>query len=471
MAACPTCGAENPPEARFCSTCATRLTPAAVGRETRKTVTVLFADVAGSTALGERLDPESLRGLMSRYFGDMKAIIEGHGGNVEKFIGDAVMAVFGIPILHEDDALRAVRAATDIRDRLAALNAELGASRGLAITFRTGLYTGEVVAGDPATGQTLVTGDTVNTAARLEQAAPPGEILIGAPTYHLVRDAVEVEAVEPIVAKGKAEPVPAYRLIAVRAGLAGHARRLDTPLVGREAELAHLRSAYERAVAKRSPELVTVLGPAGVGKSRLVAEFLASTAAQATILKGRCLPYGDGITYWPLREIVHAAAGITDADGAAEAMIKLREILDDAPDADLIARRVGIAIGLESEAAPQEELFWAIRKLLEHLARQRPLVTVWEDIHWAEPTLLDLLEYIIDLGTDARLRAALKTVTEDAAVVIVAQRVSTIVGADQILVLEDGRIVGRGAHEELLVSCSTYIEIVSSQLSAQEAAA
>jgi predicted ATPase/class 3 adenylate cyclase len=403
MAACPTCGAENPPEARFCSTCATRLAPAAAPRETRKTVTVLFADVAGSTALGERLDPESLRGLMSRYFGDMKAIIEGHGGNVEKFIGDAVMAVFGIPVLHEDDALRAVRAAADIRDRLAALNAELGASRGLAITFRTGLYTGEVVAGDPATGQTLVTGDTVNTAARLEQAAPPGEILIGAPTYHLVRDAVEVEAVEPIVAKGKAEPVPAYRLIAVRAGLAGHARRLDTPLVGRDAELALLRETFERTVRDRSPALVTVLGTAGVGKSRLIAEFLASIAAEATVLKGRCLPYGQGITYWPLREIIHAAAGITDADDAAAATSKLRGLLDGAPDADLIARRVGTAIGLEAEVVAQEELFWAIRKLLEHLAGQRPLVTVWEDIHWAEPTLLDLLEYVVDLGSDAPL--------------------------------------------------------------------
>src|SRR5829696_7467275 len=215
VGACAVCGAANTSGARFCATCGTKLEAAGPARETRKTVTVLFADVTGSTALGEQLDPESLRSLMTRYFAEMKAIIESHGGTVEKFIGDAVMAVFGIPVVHEDDALRAVRAAADIRDRLAELNAELSASRGLALRFRTGVNTGEVVAGDPATGQTLVTGDTVNTAARLEQAAPPGEILLGRLTYSLVRDAVEVEPVEPIAAKGKAEPVPAYRLIAV----------------------------------------------------------------------------------------------------------------------------------------------------------------------------------------------------------------------------------------------------------------
>jgi class 3 adenylate cyclase len=198
MPACATCGHALTPDAKFCPNCGSPVAAAAKPRETRKTVTVLFADVTGSTALGERLDPESLRAIMTRYFSEMKAIIERHGGTVEKFIGDAVMAVFGIPAVHEDDALRAVRAAADIRDRLAELNAELTASRGIAIRFRTGVNTGEVVAGDPATGQTLVTGDTVNTAARLEQAAPPGEIQIGRPTYNLVRDAVEVEPVESI---------------------------------------------------------------------------------------------------------------------------------------------------------------------------------------------------------------------------------------------------------------------------------
>jgi class 3 adenylate cyclase len=212
MAGCPVCHADNPDGARFCATCGAPLVPL-VAREVRKTITVLFADVTGSTALGELLDPETMRSIMGRYFTMMKAVIERHGGTVEKFIGDAVMAVFGIPLVHEDDALRAVRAAADIATELGRLNAELEQSRGIAIRFRTGINTGEVVAGDPASGQTLVTGDTVNTAARLEQAAPPGEILLGALTWSLVRDAVEVEPVEPIAAKGKGAPVPAWRLV------------------------------------------------------------------------------------------------------------------------------------------------------------------------------------------------------------------------------------------------------------------
>ena len=371
--ACATCGHELTPGAKFCPNCGAPVAAAAASRETRKTVTVLFADVTGSTALGEQLDPESLRALMSRYFADMKAIIEGHGGHVEKFIGDAVMAVFGIPTVHEDDALRAVRAAAEIRDRLAELNAELTASRGLAIRFRTGVNTGEVVAGDPATGQTLVTGDTVNTAARLEQAAPPGEILLGKLTYNLVRDAVEVEPVEPIAAKGKAEPVPAYRLVSVAAAASGHARRLDAPLVGRERELSRLEQAFAQSVADGSCQLFTLLGTAGVGKSRLVAEFTASVEPEARVLRGRCLSYGEGITYWPIGEIVRSAAGIDEADTADAARNKIRSLLEGERDADILAARVAAAIGLSAEPAPQEELFWAIRKLFERLAGQRPL--------------------------------------------------------------------------------------------------
>ncbi|HEY8847599.1 MAG TPA: adenylate/guanylate cyclase domain-containing protein, partial [Candidatus Limnocylindrales bacterium] len=304
MAACPACRVDNPDGARFCAECGAPLRPAAAVREVRKVVTVLFADVTGSTVLGEQLDPETMRAIMGRYFTMMKAVIERHGGTVEKFIGDAVMAVFGIPVVHEDDALRAVRAAADIGTELAALNAELGASRGLAIQFRTGVNTGEVVAGDPATGQTLVTGDTVNTAARLEQAAPPGSVYLGGLTWSLVRDAVEVEPIEPIAAKGKALPLVAYRLVAVRPGEAGRRRRLDAPLVGRERELARLEEAFRHAVADRAAGLVTLLGPAGVGKSRLVAEFLAGLAGEATVLRGHCLSYGEGITYWPIGEIV-----------------------------------------------------------------------------------------------------------------------------------------------------------------------
>ena len=401
MAACPACRAENPEGARFCSTCATPLEPVAAPREVRKVVTVLFADVTGSTVLGEQLDPETMRTLMGRYFAMIKAVIERHGGTVEKFIGDAVMAVFGVPTLHEDDALRAVRAAADIAAGLATLNAELSASRGLAIQFRTGVNTGEVVAGDPATGQTLVTGDTVNTAARLEQAAAPSEILLGALTWSLVRDAVEAEPVEPIAAKGKALPIVAHRLLSVRPGEAGRRRRLDGPLVGRERELARLEDAFRRAVDDRAACLFTLLGTAGVGKSRLVAEFAAGLADEVVTLRGHCLSYGEGITYWPVGEIVRSIAGIDEADSIEGARGKLRAVFGDEGDGDLLAARVGAAIGLATDAAPQEEIFWAIRRLLEHLARARPLVVVVEDIHWAEPTLLDLLEYIVDWSRDA----------------------------------------------------------------------
>jgi len=400
MASCAVCHADNPDGARFCATCGSAL-GALQTREVRKTITVLFADVTGSTALGEQLDPETMRSIMARYFTMMKALIEHHGGTVEKFIGDAVMAVFGIPQIHEDDALRAVRAAADIKTELARLNAELEQSRGIAIRFRTGVNTGEVVAGDPATGQTLVTGDTVNTAARLEQHAPPGEILLGAATYGLVRDAVEAEPVNPIAAKGKAAPVPAWRLVSVHPGAAGRRRRLDAPLVGRERELARLEQAFRQAVADGASGLFTLLGSAGVGKSRLVAEFSGSIGGEATVLRGHCLSYGEGITYWPIGEIVRSAAGIDEADTAEAARAKLRAVLGAERDGDILAARISSAIGLSTESAPQEEIFWAIRKLLEHLARERPLVVVVEDIHWAEPTLLDLLEHIIDWSRDA----------------------------------------------------------------------
>ena len=249
-------------------------------------MTVLFCDLTGSTALGETLDPERLRALLARYFERMKAIVERHGGSVEKFIGDAVMAVFGVPVLHEDDALRAVRAAVEMRDALP----ELG------LQGRIGVMTGEVVTG---TEERLATGDAVNVAARLEQAAQPGEVLIGQPTLALVRDAADVEPIEPLELKGKAEPVPAYRLLRVHDA---PERRHGELFVGRERELALLREAWERVQAEQRCELVTVVGDAGVGKSRLVAELLASI--EATVVRGRCLPYGEGITYWPVVEVL-----------------------------------------------------------------------------------------------------------------------------------------------------------------------
>jgi class 3 adenylate cyclase len=319
---CPNCGEENPPRFRLCGFCGAALVEAAAPvapREIRKTVTIVFCDLVGSTSLGERLDSESLREVMNRYFTAMRAELEDHGGTIEKFIGDAIMAVFGLPTLHEDDALRAVRAAAGMQAALLRLNDELDRSWGIRLANRTGLHTGEVVAGDPTGGQRLVTGDPVNTAARLEQAAPTNEILIGELTYRLVREAVEVEQVAPLELKGKLARVPDYRLVAV-SDEAVRGRDVTapeaSPMVGRAGEIARLREAFAAAVEKRSLRIVTIVGDAGVGKSRLTREFLASVAEQAYVVRGRCLPYGRGITFWPLVEIVRSAAEIDDDDPA-----------------------------------------------------------------------------------------------------------------------------------------------------------
>ena len=364
----------------------------------------MFTDVTGSTSLGERLDPESLRKVMSRYFDAMRDVIERHGGTVEKFIGDAVMAVFGIPQVHEDDALRAVRAAFEMRGALDRLNAELRSERGVTIVTRTGVHTGEVVASeDPVARERLVTGDTVNVAARLEQASEPGETLIGSSTYQLVRDAVDAEPVEPLALKGKSEPVPAYRLLSVRSGAPGRERHLDSQMVGRERQLRMLAEAFEAVRSDRSCHLFTVLGSPGVGKSRLIQEFLGLIREQGSIYRGRCLSYGDGITFWPVAEIVYQATGIAEDDAPAVAAERLRATLAGTDDAEALADRIGQLLGL-SEASPSiDETFWAIRKLFETLAAERPVVIVIDDIHWAEPTLIDLIEHIADLSRDAPL--------------------------------------------------------------------
>ena len=255
---------------------------------------MLFCDVTGSTAMGERLDPESMRQVMSRYFDEIRMSIERHGGTVEKFIGDAVMAAFGIPMIHEDDAMRAVRAAGEMKIALKALEAELEREWGVAIQARTGVNTGEVVAGDISGGSTFATGDTVNVAARLEQACPPGEVYLGESTYRLVRDAVTVEAVEPLTLKGKAQPVPAYRLVEVTPDAPGLARRLESPIVGREAQLAQLLSIFEQASSGKSCQLVTVSAPAGAGKSRLTKEFVEARVGPGDRARGPLHPVRRG---------------------------------------------------------------------------------------------------------------------------------------------------------------------------------
>ncbi len=401
---CPSCGEENADRARFCQNCATPLAAeGAAAAEVRKVVTVVFADVTGSTALGERVDPEALRSVMGRYFDEMSAVIERHGGTVEKFIGDAVMAVFGVPRLHEDDPLRAVRAAAGMKEALAALNEELQRAHGVGLQARIGVNTGEVVAGDPTGGQRLVTGDAVNVAARLEQNAPPGEVLLGEATWRLVKDAVEVEPVDPLELKGKAERVRAFQLLEVIADVAGHARHLDSPMVGRSKELEMLARALDRAATERTSHLFTLLGPAGVGKTRLVQEFLEGPASSVGVLQGRCLSYGEGITFYPLAEIVQSAAGVVEADDLATARAKLAALVAGADDEERIVALVAGLLSWGDEPAPAEEAFWGVRKLLEHLARDRPLVVVVDDLHWAEPTFLDLLEHLADWTRDAAL--------------------------------------------------------------------
>ena len=266
----------------------------------RKTVTVVFCDIANYTALGEALDPEVLRNVMEQYFSVVRRELERHGGTVEKFIGDAAMAVFGIPVVHDDDALRAVRAAVDMRTALGGLNRELEERHGVRLAIRTGVNTGEVVAGDPTDRHSFATGAAVATAQRLEAAARSGEILLGDSTYRLVSNAVLVEPMDPLELKGKAEPVHAWRLLGVVEGAPPFPRRLDTPMVGRDAELESLHAELETADRERRCRLATIVGPAGIGKSRLGNELFSSTRGRATTLVGRCLAYGEGVTYWPL---------------------------------------------------------------------------------------------------------------------------------------------------------------------------
>jgi class 3 adenylate cyclase len=325
--------------------------------EGRKTVTVVFCDVAGSTSLGETIDPEALRRIMERYFEEARAALEAHGGTVEKFIGDAVMAVFGVPAVHEDDALRAVRAAAELRERLAALDER--------ISVRTGVNTGDVVVGDPAAGHGFVSGDAVNVAARLEQAAQPGDILIGEVTYRLVRDAVRVEDLEPLSVKGKVGRVPAKRLLEVLPDVPAFTRRFDAPFVGRERQLSILSAALEQAAAEGTCRLVTIVAPPGVGKSRLAREFVASAQERSRIVVGRCLSYGEGITYWPLVEIVRQVAGNDTRPG-------LRAVLAAEEDGELVANLVAAAVGDSEIAARGEEIFWAVRRLFEALPKSVP---------------------------------------------------------------------------------------------------
>jgi class 3 adenylate cyclase/tetratricopeptide (TPR) repeat protein len=392
---CPRCGIGVEGADRFCRGCGAPLGAAASGHELRKTVSVVFCDLVGSTALGERLDPEALRHVLGRYYAEMRMVLERHGGLVEKFIGDAVVAVFGVPLVHEDDALRAVRAALEMRAALDGLNDELERESGVRVGVRIGVNTGEVVAGDLGPGASFASGDAVNVAARLEQAAADGEILVGLLTRQLLAEAVEVEQVEPLELHGKSEPVEAFRLLSVAADAEAVVRHFETPFVGRERELVVLAEEFEEAVTQPGCRLLTVLGEPGIGKTRLLREFARSIAGRARVLRGGCLPYGEGITYWPLREIIH------DLSGGGDPSAGLASYLAGVERGDQIAGPILGAIGASDSSGSVEEVHWAARRLFEALAAERPLVVVLEDLHWAESTFLQLVEYLSDCATGA----------------------------------------------------------------------
>ena len=405
MRACPACGEENPDRAKFCLECATPLAQQPTTREERKVVSVLFCDLVGSTSLAEGTDPEDVRAVLRPYHELLKARIESFGGTVEKFIGDAVMAVFGAPVSHEDDAERAVRAGLRILESLEDLNTE----RGSRLSVRIGVNTGEVVVSleaRPELGEGMVAGDVVNTAARLQTGAPAGGIAVGETTYLSTKDVFDYEPLEAVAAKGKPEPVPAWRAVAVRARFGTDVtRRHDVALVGRDAEREQLRTLLERAISDRSCQLVTILGEAGVGKSRMIYELLESVEERDELVvwrQGRCLPYGEGIAFWALGEIVKAEAGILESDSPERAEAKLdrglRSLSFEPGELGWVRARLAPLVGVEPPStAERDESFTAWRRFLEALAGARASVFVFEDLHWADPGLLEFLEHVADL--------------------------------------------------------------------------
>ena len=379
---------------------ASKLTAPAVrdaSRDSRKTVTVLFIDIVDSSRLSQELDPEALRNLLARYFGELSAVIRRHGGVVDKYIGDAIMAVFGVPVLHEDDALRAVRAAVEMRDILVFLNKEFEAGWGVRLASRIGVNTGEVIA--DAQGDSPIVGEAINAAKRLEEAATAGEILIGAETHKLVRDAVAVQPSGARLLK-HGKTIHAFTVGDIISRGLDNLRRFHSPLVGRANQSAALETALNNVVRDSTCHLLIVLGGAGVGKSRLVGDFVSGLTGTATVLRGRCLAYGEGITYWPLAEIVRQITHADGLDSGEPSASAIATRLAGMEKAELIIKHLGNALGLGAGAATSEETFWAVRRLFEALARNEPLVVVLDDFHWADPTFLDLIEHVVKFSHD-----------------------------------------------------------------------
>jgi class 3 adenylate cyclase len=401
---CPRCGEENPERARFCMVCAEPLVETRPAREERKVVSVLFVDLVGFTAASETADPEDVRARLQAYHTRAKAEVERFGGTVEKFVGDAVMAAFGAPVAHEDDAERAVRAGLAILDAMGELELEA----------RAAVNTGEAVVSldaRPELGEGIVTGDVVNTAARLQTAAPAGGLVAGVQTYWTTRHTIDYEPVEPVAAKGKAEPVPAWQALGARSRFGVDLEPAGgTPFLGREAELEVLTQAYARTLRESACHLVTLIGEPGIGKSRLVAELRQYVDAQTELVfwrQGRCLPYGEGIALWAIGEIVKAHAGILESDDPPTAREKLARAVEPlvpvAAEQAWIAGELARLVGAGESGGQRDESFAAWRAFLEAVAAQRPLVVVVEDLHWADTTLLEFLEHLVEWSSQVPL--------------------------------------------------------------------
>ena len=395
-AACSSCGAPNPPEARFCNSCGARLEEAPAPREERKLVSVLFVDLVGFTARADRADPEDVKEALQLYHAEAKRRIEQYGGVVEKFIGDAVMAVFGAPTAHGDDAERAVRAGMRVLEGIHELNRE----HALDLAARAAVNTGEaVVALDAATGDALATGDVVNTASRLQSAAPEGGLIVGEATYRASRHAIRYEPVGPVEAKGKEQPVAAWLAVEPAAAPADRART-DMPLVGRSREVHLMQSVWSRCLTEHRPHLVSVVGPPGIGKSRLCREFAARVYSDGgRILRGRCLPYEEQVGYQAFSRLVYEAAAILDSDKPAVAREKLKlaveRVMPPGESAETL-RHLELLVGLapEGEVPQMQLLFFAGRRFVERVGLEQPSVFVFEDIHWAQSSEIALLEYL-----------------------------------------------------------------------------
>jgi class 3 adenylate cyclase len=406
MIVCPVCGEENVERARFCFSCGHEFAADALTAEERKVVSVLFVDLVGFTGRADRADPEDVRATLRPYHERVKADIERFGGTVEKFIGDAVMAVFGAPVAHEDDAERAVRSGLRVLETIEELVEE-----GLELAVRAAVTTGEAVVAlgaRPERGEGIVTGDVVNTAARLQSAAPVGVLLVDELTMRSAEAAITFEPLEAVAAKGKSDPIPVWRVIGARSRVGQPEAATRSPFIGRQHERALLLETFLRAERESSMQLVTVVGEPGIGKSRLVTELRATLDERPELVTwrhGRCLPYGEGITFWALGEIVKAEAGILESDDQQLAASKLDEVLvplfADASERAWFASRVGPLVGAggDGSAVTREEAFTAWRQFLEAMAARRPSIFVLEDLHWADQAMLDFVEHVLGWST------------------------------------------------------------------------